>query len=217
MITTVNTILIGKVDTYGLKGELSAYKKNIVEAPITISTLGLDGDEQADLKHHGGTDKAILHYAHDHYSFWRNHKPEINEHLQRPGAFGENISTKGITEDQVCIGDRYKLGTAIVEVSQGRQPCWKLGHYFNDPQMVKDVVKTGYCGWYYRVVEEGNLEIRYAIELLDRPNPQWTVAKVFSLLIAGEKDLDALNELYGLNELSEHWKARALKLISKKD
>ena len=155
-----------------------------------------------------------MHYAYDHYPVWKQQKPELDELLQQPGAFGENISTIGFTEDDVCIGDRFKLGSATVEVSQGRQPCWKLGHRFNDAGMVREVVDTGRCGWYYRVLEEGDVGVDDTIQLLSRTNSQWSVEKVFSLLISGGKDLDSFRELSELQQLSGHWRARAKKLCS---
>jgi len=209
MFTQINTILTGKIKSFGPKGQPSAYRKTSIDSDVPISTLGLHGDEQADLEHHGGEDKAIMHYAYDHYSYWRKNRPNLNKYLQQPGAFGENISAIGFTEDNVCIGDRYKLGTATVEVSQGRQPCWKLGHHFSDAQMVRAVVVTGYCGWYYRVIETGKISVCDRIELLTRPNPQWSIAKVFKLLIAGDNDLDSVQELSELSQLSEHWRMRA--------
>src|SRR5690606_2996352 len=116
--------------------------------------LGHEGDEQADRAVHGGPEKAIHHYARDHYDLWR---AEIGDHplLHRPGAFGENISTTGLSEEDVCIGDRYRLGTALVEVSQGRQPCWKVDHRFGGLAISAAMVRSRRTGWYYRVIEEG--------------------------------------------------------------
>ncbi len=215
MHTRVDAILIGKVKSFGPKGQLSAYRKSSIDADVTVTTLGLQGDEQADLKNHGGKDKAIMHYAFDHYFAWQQDRPDLNEHLQYPGAFGENISTHGFTEDQICIGDPFKLGSAVIEVSQGRQPCWKLGHKFSDQNMLREVITTGRSGWYYRVLEEGNIQAGDSIELLSRSNPEWTVAKVFKLLIAGEKNTDAVQRLSKVSQLSEHWRTRAQKLSTK--
>ncbi len=139
----------------------------------------------------------------------------LNNHFQYPGAFGENLSTHGITENHVCIGDRFKLGSAVVEVSQGRQPCWKLGHHFADQNMLREVIETGRCGWYYRVIEVGNVQAGDSIVLLSRPNPDWTITKVFKLLIAGEMYNDALRKLSEVSQLSKHWRVRAQKLLTK--
>jgi len=126
---TIDALLTGKARRFGAKGEPSAIDKRAVEGRHAVGALGIAGDEQADLSVHGGPDKAIHHYPRDHYDWWAE---TIGDHalLQDAGAFGENISTSGLTESAACIGDRYRLGSALVEISQGRQPCWKLGHRF---------------------------------------------------------------------------------------
>ena len=158
MAVEVLAILTGKVQPFRAPDEPSGIAKSIVDRPVAIGPMGIVGDEQADLVHHGGVEKAIHHYPADHYRWWSG---ELGNHplLARPGAFGENISTLGLVEDEVCIGDRYRLGTALVEVSQGRQPCWKLGHRFDRKQVPATVVKTRRSGWYYRVIEAGELVI----------------------------------------------------------
>src|SRR3546814_365776 len=127
--------------------------KTPATGPRAVTFLGIAGDEQADLSVHGGPDKAIHHYPRDHYAFWDD---ALGGHalLASPGAFGENISTSGLVEDAACIGDRYRLGSALVEVSQGRKPCWKLGHRFGLATVPATVVRTRRSGWYYRVLEE---------------------------------------------------------------
>lgn len=209
MKTRVDQIRVGKVRPFGPNGESSAYRKTEVSGSVAIRPLGLAGDEQADLEHHGGVDKAILHYAHDHYADWLGEHPELGRHLDSPGAFGENISTTGLIESEVCVGDRFRLGTAVVEVSQGRQPCWKLGHRFGSPDMVRHVVRTGRGGWYYRVVEPGQVRAGDAIELMDRPCPEWPVSAVFGLLVGNEHDSEAFAALIDLESLSANWRKRA--------
>jgi len=205
----VDQLLTGAIRPYGPNGEVSGYRKYRATGSIAVTATGLAGDAQADLKHHGGADKAVLHYAFDHYATWRSERPELQEHFAAPGAFGENISTSGCDETSVCIGDRYTLGSAVVEVSQGRQPCWKLGHRFDCPDMIKAVIATGRCGWYYRVVESGSVQVGDTIELTVRPYPNWTVAKVFQLLVGDTRNQQAFEELSQLNELAISWRERA--------
>lgn len=145
-------------------------------------------------------------------ALWRREQPRLHELLSTPGAFGENLSSRGLDEGNVCIGDRFQLGTASVEVSQGRQPCWKLGHRFGDPGMVRQVVKTGRCGWYYRVVSPGEVAAGDLTTLLDRHNPDWPVADVFALLIAGHRDPARIAALRTLPGLSAKWPTRAAAL-----
>src|SRR5690606_25926853 len=134
--------------------------------------------------------------------------------LDAPGAFGENISTAGLDENSVCLGDRFRLGTALVEVTQARQPCWKLDHRFQTKGVMADVVKTRRSGWYYRVLEPGTVRAGDALELVERPWPDWPLASLFGLLIGGEaKDRVAdLRALRDVPVLAETWKARRAKL-----
>jgi len=211
MRTIVQTLLTGQIDPhFTTERESSAIAKAAVEGPRTVTLFGIEGDEQADLTVHGGRDKAIHHYPRDHYPQWEAVLGEIDL-LQRPGAFGENISTLGWTEESLCIGDRLRLGSALVEVAQGRQPCWKQGHRFGNPKVVAAMVKTGRTGWYYRVIEEGSVAAGDAIMLVSRVHPEWNVARVFGLLIGGQHRGQgaALRELARIEQLADGWRERA--------
>ena len=163
---------------------------------------------------HGGPDKAVHHYPADHYPFWRS---ELAGHplLVAPGAFGENISTLGLVEADICIGDRFRLGSALVEVSQGRQPCWKLDHRFGNAAMTAQVVATRRSGWYYRVIEPGLVQVGDALLLVGRGQGAWSVERVFGLLIGGDgkRERGALRALHGHSVLSEAWRRRAEQLL----
>jgi len=215
MTHVIDALLTGKARVFGDRGETSAIAKDPVEGPHAVGFLGIAGDEQADLSVHGGPDKAIHHYPRDHYPFWTD---ALGGHalLAAPGAFGENVSTRGLVESNVCLGDRYRLGSALVEISQGRQPCWKLGHRFGDARVPATVVATRRSGWYYRVLEEGHVAAGDALDLLERPLPDWTVERVFALLIggAGKRDPAALRVLAAMDALSASWRARAEKLLA---
>lgn len=208
------SINCGKVARFRGADEHSAIAKRAVAGPVRVGWLGLEGDEQADLEVHGGPEKAIHHYPHDHYPFWRE---AIGPHplLDAAGAFGENISTQGLTEESVCIGDRFRLGSALVEVAQGRQPCWKLDHRFDGAKVMAGVVTSGRSGWYYRVLEEGQVTAGDELELVERAYPQWSVARVFSLLIAGgyKADRAGLEALGAVTPLAEAWSRRREKLL----
>jgi MOSC domain-containing protein YiiM len=132
--------------------------------------------------------------------------------LERAGAFGENISTRGLSEQDVCIGDRFRLGTALVEIAQGRQPCWKQAHRLDDKRVVAMMVKSGRTGWYYRVIGEGSVASGDALALVSRLHPEWTVARATALIVAGVGTRDEARELAGLKELAEGWRRRAVKL-----
>lgn len=209
MQAEIVAVLTGKTAPFGPKGEPSAYRKVATAETQEIDSLGIVGDEQADPRYHGGPDKAILQYASEHYPLWQQEQPHLRAEFRDAGAFGENISSIGMDETSVCIGDRFRLGTAVVEVSQARQPCWKLGHRFGDAGMVEAVVRCARSGWYYRVLEPGSVAAGDEIELLEQPFPQWPTAKVFELLIGGGRDKSALRALSKLDPLSINWRERA--------
>ena len=194
---TVEAVLAGKAVAFTRPGSRSAIAKMVVPGPQRVTVLGIAGDEQGDPRVHGGPDKAIHHYPIDHYAPWR---ADIGGHplLQAPGAFGENLGTHGITEATVCLGDRLRLGTALVEVSQSRQPCWKLSDRFGIADMAKRVQDTGRTGWYYRVLEEGVVQAGDALVLVERPYPDWPLARVIDLLYRRAPEPDVLREILAL-------------------
>lgn len=210
----VFALLTGKARYLG-RGENSAIAKSAVAGPVKIGFLGLEGDEQADRSVHGGPDKAVHHYPHDHYARWGEGRGD-DPVLADPGAFGENVATRGLTEDQVCIGDRFRLGNALLEISQGRQPCWKQGERLQWPALPALMVKERRSGWYYRVIEEGVAEPGEMLSMVDRRLPDWTVRRVFGLLVAGDHrhDPGALAELAGMELLYDGWRRRALNLMA---
>lgn len=213
MSYAIDAVLTGKARAF--RGdEASAIAKMPVDGALRVGLLGIDGDEQADLTVHGGVDKAIHHYPRDHYDWWAE---QLGDHvlLGAPGAFGENISTEGLIESEARIGDRYRLGSALVEISQGRQPCWKLGHRFGIATVPATVVTTRRSGWYYRVIEEGTVATGDTLALVERPLPDWSVERVFHLLIggAGKREPEALRALAAMDALATSWRARAEKLL----
>jgi MOSC domain-containing protein YiiM len=210
----IRAVLAGTIVPFA-RGEGSAIAKAPRQGPVRIGWLGLEGDEQADRVHHGGRDKALHHYPFDHYARWRQDAPD-HLLLGAPGAFGENLSTEGLTEDQVCIGDRFRCGSALLEISQPRQPCWKQGHRMEWTTLPKLMVREGRSGWYFRVVEEGKVQAGNAMVLLERPLPDWTVKRVFDLLIGGgwKSEPEALPALRDMALLEKGWRDGAASLIA---
>lgn len=212
MKTEILAVLTGKAIPF--RGdEPSAIGKLPVAGVVSVDAMGLVGDEQADRSVHGGIDKAIHHYPADHYDWWRGQLGAVPL-LDAAGAFGENISTTGLDENSVFLGDRFRLGTALVEVTQARQPCWKLDHRFGAKGVMAAVVQTRRSGWYYRVLEPGTVRAGDDLELVERPWPDWPLASLFGLLIGGEaKDRPAdLRALRDVPVLAETWKVRRAKL-----
>ena len=205
----LNALLTGVIAPIDEKRK-SAIAKRPVDGPVRLSFAGLEGDFQADKYHHGGADKAVHLYPFDHYARWRGDMPD-HPRLAAPGGFGENFSTTGLLEDQVCIGDRFRIGTALIEVSQGRKPCSIQGRFLNWPKLPELMVKERRSGWYARVIEEGVVAAGDMLTLVDRPLPDWSVMRVFGLLIAGDHKADpaALDVLAAMELLHDGWRERA--------
>jgi MOSC domain-containing protein YiiM len=178
----VHAVLIGRAQPFLQPGTWSAIDKHVVHGPIALGLPGLAGDEHGDNVHHGGPDKALLHYAFEHYATWERDDATLADILKSPGAFGENISSVGFTEADVCVGDVFRLGSALVQASHPRRPCLRLNIRFRNERMAGDVQRTGRCGWYYRVLEPGVICEGDVLRLEQRPNPTWTMLRVFRTL-----------------------------------
>lgn len=216
MSTIVRAVLVGKVAPLGRHGVPSGIDKRSVDAAVAITTTGLSGDAQGDEKHHGGPEKAVHHYPFDHYRDWRAECPAFAARLAHPGAFGENISTEGLTEANVCIGDVYRLGTALVQVSQGRQPCWRLKERFDDRRMAWRVQESGRTGWYYRVFEMGRVAVGDTMRLVERPADAWTLERVLQVLYRDTLNADCLSCLVELPQLSPSWRELARRRLERR-
>ena len=159
--------------------------KSPVSHRVRVTTLNLEGDEQSDLSVHGGPEKAVYAYPAEHYPLWRS---ELADPALAYGAFGENLTTEGLLEDEVCIGDRYRIGTTELVVTQPRTPCYKLGIRFGRPEMVRRFHESGRSGFYFSVAREGELAAGDPIERLARDPQGVTVADVVRLYVAGSAD-----------------------------
>lgn len=198
MTWTVEHLLAGKAQIFR-GAEKSAIAKRPLSGKVRITRLGLVGDEQANRDHHGGPHMAVHQYPADHYDFWRS---ELEGHplLADPGAFGTNLTVEGLDEEGVHIGDRFRLGTALLEISQPRKPCWKIEHHFQRKEMVEYILRTALCGWYYRVIEEGEAEAGDTLIREHTADPKWRVDKVF-FAIWGNPKAASQDYLHGLAHL----------------
>jgi MOSC domain-containing protein YiiM len=185
---------------------ISAICKDAVTGSVHLNEVNLAGDEQADLVAHGGPDKAVCAYAADHLSFWRQ---TLGRDDVAPGAFGENFSVIGLVEADVCIGDIFEVGTAVVQVSQPRSPCWKLGRKWARLDLPKIVIREGKTGWYFRVLRPGDVEAGQQLRRVERPYPEWTITEANRLAYAKRSD-DVRAERHRFAEcaaLSAAWRA----------
>lgn len=199
LIGEVRAVLTGSARPYTRAGSRSAIAKASQAGPVAVATLGLAGDEQGDLRVHGGPEKAVHCYAWTHYARWQaSLPPAATPLLQQPGAFGENLSLDGLDEHGACIGDRWQIGSAQFEVSQGRQPCWKLNDRFGVPDMARRVQDSGLAGWYLRVTRPGVLRAGDSVQLLARPHPDWSVARLLQLIAERSCDPALLDAVLAL-------------------
>jgi MOSC domain-containing protein YiiM len=217
MITTlIDALLTGGPKPFRADGTMSSMAREAADGPVWLTKTGFIGDQVADPSVHGGPDKAVHFYPPEHYPFW-SVKLVGHPHLERAGAFGENISAGGLTEDKVKIGDRFRLGAALVEIAQGRQPCWKLDHHFSVHGLAGEVIRTGRCGFYFRVIEEGEVAAGDVITQLEQAPHDWTVERTFRMLIGGghrtEGAKAGLQELAYMETLAGVWRARAVALL----
>lgn len=192
------------------RGEVrSAIGKTPVTRALALGPLGLDGDEQADLSVHGGADKALCVYPREHASWWAS---ALSIELA-PGGAGENLSTLGLIEGEVVVGDLYRLGAPsgpaagpLVQVSQPRQPCYKLAAAHGEPGIVLAVQESGATGFYLRCVEPGLLHAGDPIALVERPAHGVTIAEANRVMHGDRHDTDGLRRLITVPELAAGWR-----------
>ncbi len=170
---------------------------------VRVTPLNLHGDQQADLSVHGGFDKAVYAYPSEHYVFWRNELPGTDLAW---GAFGENVTTEGLLEDKVHIGDRFRAGSAEFVVTQPRMPCFKLGIRFNRPAMVKQFLRSGRTGFYLAVVREGDIGAGDSLNPVAEDSSRISVADVVGLYAAHAANQDLLRRASELPSLPESWR-----------
>lgn len=191
--------------TWGGATFKTAIFKHPVEDRVMLRTTNLDGDRQADLSVHGGANKAAYGYPSEHYTAWN---AEIPDPARSWGAFGENFTTEGLMETAVSIGDRYRIGSAVVMVTTPRLPCFKLAGKFQRDDIIGRFVLSGRCGFYFSVVEEGVVGAGDEVELLGREEPTLTIAEVNRLYTVKSSDRESLQRSLNVKTLPESWKDR---------
>jgi MOSC domain-containing protein YiiM len=212
----VNQILgpyVGGITTLPPEGQSTGIYKQAATTPLLLTREGFVGDRQADRRVHGGPEKAVHHYAAENYARLAEAFPEAAADLA-PGSLGENIATHGWLEDEVCIGDMFRLGQALLQVSQPRSPCWKINHKFAQPGMSRFIADHGITGWYYRVLEEGMVSPGDAFDLLERPAPGITLTRLWRSNIAHRPATEELATLLAAPGLAPAW---AAKLAERRD
>lgn len=205
----VQQVSVGKINTtFGFESALD--KQQAIER-LFLSETGLQGDECGDPKHHGGTERALHQYPAEHYAYWQTQYPERD--WQAPGM-GENISTLGMMEDSVHIGDRYQWGEAIIEVSQPRSPCYKLNIRWNAEGMSDQMQQLSYCGWLYRVIKTGHVSVEDNLVLLARDDTALTVKQVADYFFNDPLNRDGLAKIIASEKLTQKWRDTAEKRLA---
>ena len=201
-VVSVNVGLPREVDWRGTK-ILTSIWKSPVTGSVKVALLNLDGDQQSDLTVHGGVDKAVYVYPSEHYEYWRAELPGF----ELPwGAFGENLTTTGLFEDQVQIGDRLRIGSAEFVVTQPRMPCFKLGIRFGRADMVKRFMKSERSGFYLAVTREGQVTAGDAIEYLSHDEHGVRVRDIVALYGSDADNQEMLRRVTDLPALPESWR-----------
>jgi len=188
----------GKVtQNYGIE---TAINKSPVDENLYLSINGLEGDQCADLRNHGGLDRALHQYPLEHYAYWRKKYDDIDWHAS---GMGENLSSEGMTEDNVYLGDRYRWGKAIIEVSQPRSPCFKLNKRWGIDGFSVDMQQNSRCGWLYRVIQPGVVSVYNPLELIDRPSTAMTLREVCNTFFGDPLNNEKLLQLRQQSLLSK--------------
>ena len=201
-ILSVNVGLPREVDWQGKLVTTGIFKEP-VKSPVMLRTLNLEGDGQADLTVHGGVSKAVYAYPSEHYAFWRAEFAAMDLPW---GMFGENLTTEGLLEDAVYIGDRFRVGEAELMVTEPRMPCYKLGIKFGRADIIKRFLASRRSGFYFAIVREGMVIAGDSIELIGHEQKEISVADITRLYAFEKDDVKALRRAVEVKALPENWK-----------
>lgn len=180
----------------------TAFWKDEVVGAVPIGLIGLEGDQQADRRHHGGPERAVLMYAAAHYPSWREGTGLAD---MGPGAFGENLTVDGLDETTVCVGDVLEVGGARLQVASPRGPCLDISRRWDHEGLLKRVVATRRTGWYLRVPGPGPVEAGDRVRVVERPHPGWTVDRLLRLRYVSPRRRDELEAAAALRWLDPEW------------
>lgn len=200
----IMSINVGKPREVAYQGKLisTAIWKTAIDTPIMLSNTNLAGDGQADLVNHGGLDKAVMIYSYDHYDYWEQ---KLNRELAY-GSFGENVTVAGLTEHDVCIGDTFQWGEAVIQISQPRYPCYKLEIRHGLPGIVQLVLATGFSGYYIRVLQSGLVSRESELHRLQQHPHRMSVATVSEAFANKSTPIEKIQRILAVDELSEGWR-----------
>ena len=204
----VVSVHLGKIAPLGPEKTRSAIVKRAAEGAVAVMPLGLVGDEQADKSVHGGPDMAVYGYGARHYPAWAAEYPQHAAQFA-PGGVGENLPIDGIVEEDICVGDIHAIGSALLQVCQPRQPCFKFALKFGDSKLPRAMVKNGRSGWYYRVVQTGEIAAGDKVSLHARPHPDFAFPRLVEIVNHGEATAEELQRLAAMEGLAKKLRVMA--------
>ena len=205
-IVSVNVGLPREVIWKNITVQTSIFKEPVAGV-VAVRELNLAGDQQADLTVHGGSEKAVYAYPAEHYEYWRKQLSDVSLSW---GAFGENLTTAGLWEDTLCIGDILRVGSAVLQITQPRMPCYKLQLRFNRDDIIRRFLVSGRSGFYFSVIDPGDVDAGSKVEVLDRDPHGVTVTDIVSLYLGHRRDPELLRRAMNVTSLSENWKTQLL-------
>lgn len=205
--STIDHLFAGGTGSLEPEGHRSGIFKRRIHGRVPVGVDGIAGDEQADRRVHGGPEKAVHQYASENYA--QIAKNFSHSALQLvPGSLGENISARHLSECNVHVGDIFRVGTAVMQVSQPRSPCWKINHRFGEERMSVYVAQARLTGWYYRIISPGFIEAGDTISLLERQTDRFSIDQFWQLQRSHRPSMDDLAELIAVPGLAPDWKQR---------
>lgn len=202
----VISVSVGKpqiIETHNEGFVSTAIFKKHLEGRVKVNQFNLEGDAQADLTVHGGWSKAVYVYPHEHYEFWKNELPEI---VLENGNFGENLTTEGLLETEVYIGDKIRIGTAEFVVTEPRMPCYKLGVRFGRSDIIKRFLQSRRSGFYLAVLKTGELGSGDSVEIISRDENTVSVTDIVRLYVQDKNDTETMKRALNIDVLPEGWK-----------
>jgi MOSC domain-containing protein YiiM len=208
-ILSVNVSLPKEIDFEGQKVTTGIFKEP-VERRVMLKTLNLDGDKQADLTVHGGPDKAVYAYPIEHYEYWHKVFPNIEMPY---GMFGENFTTEGLMEGEVCIGDVFQIGSSRVIATQPRMPCYKLGVKFGRMDVLRKFLASGRSGIYFKVSKEGEVGTGDTIQQIGKDPNRITISDIVRLYASDKENIESMRRAVKVEALPEGWKHHLLEQI----
>lgn len=210
---TIAQLRIGRPQPLAGLDRLSAYFRQPVAGPVAVGPLGLEGDQVGNTRVHGGPEKAVYAYPLSGHTLWQAAMPALASQFG-PGAMGENLVVDGLDEASVHLGDVIRCGTATLQVAQIREPCSTMATAFGTTKVVREMTRSGRCGWYLRVLEAGQIAPGDAHDVIDRPNPAWPISR-FTPIAAGKAGRqEELAELAELPGLSPYWREKLARRLA---